>query len=274
MPAGAITGYIDVAQLTLYAFWIFFFGLVYYLRREDKREGYPLESNRGGRVVVQGFPAVPPPKTFLLSDGHIQTSPRVEPPRPVNATPVGAWPGAPSEPTGDPMVSAAGPGSYANRSDEPEMLLHGEGPKIVPLRIASGFFMHEEDPDPRGMTVYGADRIVAGTVRDVWVDRSEVLIRYLEVELTAVTAAVVAPTPAAPPVDVPTPLTVLLPINFAQIDRRRRRVTVSALMARHFATVPATQSAEQITLREEDRITGYYAGGTLYAAPSRLGPMI
>jgi len=31
---GAITGYIDVAQLTLYAFWIFFAGLVFYLRRE------------------------------------------------------------------------------------------------------------------------------------------------------------------------------------------------------------------------------------------------
>ena len=40
MQTGAITGYIDVAQLVLYAFWFFFAGLIWYLRREDKREGY------------------------------------------------------------------------------------------------------------------------------------------------------------------------------------------------------------------------------------------
>ena len=45
MIRGAVTGYIDVAQLVLYAFWIFFVGLIFYLRREDKREGYPLESD-------------------------------------------------------------------------------------------------------------------------------------------------------------------------------------------------------------------------------------
>ncbi len=43
---GAITGYIDVAQMALYAFWLFFAGLIYYLHREDKREGYPLVSDR------------------------------------------------------------------------------------------------------------------------------------------------------------------------------------------------------------------------------------
>ncbi len=38
--------YLDVAQVTLYVFWIFFGCLIYYLRREDKREGYPLELYR------------------------------------------------------------------------------------------------------------------------------------------------------------------------------------------------------------------------------------
>ncbi len=33
---GAITSYIDVAQVVLYAFWIFFAGLIFYLRREDR----------------------------------------------------------------------------------------------------------------------------------------------------------------------------------------------------------------------------------------------
>ncbi len=44
MGTGAITGYIDVAQIVLYIFWVFFFGLVYYLQMESKREGFPLET--------------------------------------------------------------------------------------------------------------------------------------------------------------------------------------------------------------------------------------
>jgi photosynthetic reaction center H subunit len=54
-------GRIDFAQIVLYAFWIFFAGLIWYLRREDKREGYPLVSDRRN-VTVQGFPAIPAPK--------------------------------------------------------------------------------------------------------------------------------------------------------------------------------------------------------------------
>ena len=53
MGTGAITGYIDVAQIALYVFWGFFAALIYYLHQEDKREGYPLESDRSDRVVVQ-----------------------------------------------------------------------------------------------------------------------------------------------------------------------------------------------------------------------------
>ena len=52
---GAITGYIDVAQLVLYAFWVFFAGLIYYLHRENKREGYPLLTDKAGERK-EGFP--------------------------------------------------------------------------------------------------------------------------------------------------------------------------------------------------------------------------
>ena len=72
-----ITQYIDVAQLVLYAFWIFFFGLIYWLRREDKREGYPLESDRRN-VMVQGWPPLPRPKHRLRAAGgkdHVVTHP-------------------------------------------------------------------------------------------------------------------------------------------------------------------------------------------------------
>lgn len=41
--------YIDGAQIALYVFWAFFVGLVIYLRKEDKREGYPLDSPQGPR---------------------------------------------------------------------------------------------------------------------------------------------------------------------------------------------------------------------------------
>ena len=79
MQVGEITGYIDVAQVTLYAFWVFFAGLIIYLRSEDKREGYPLESERSGQVTVQGFPPVPRPKTFRLSHGGSVTVPSTRP---------------------------------------------------------------------------------------------------------------------------------------------------------------------------------------------------
>ena len=49
MGTGAITGYIDVAQVALYAFWIFFFLLVFHLHREGKREGWP--SNLTGKGI-------------------------------------------------------------------------------------------------------------------------------------------------------------------------------------------------------------------------------
>lgn len=56
----------DFAQLALYAFWLFFAGLVIYLRREDKREGYPLQSDHG---PVQGWPAPPGAKEFIPRPG-------------------------------------------------------------------------------------------------------------------------------------------------------------------------------------------------------------
>jgi photosynthetic reaction center H subunit len=64
MGTGAITEYIDVAQLALYAFWLFFFGLVWYLHRESKREGYPLVDSHNPNYEG-GLPGgIPDPKTY------------------------------------------------------------------------------------------------------------------------------------------------------------------------------------------------------------------
>lgn len=253
MHPGAITSYIDVAQLVLYAFWLFFAGLIIYLRREDKREGYPLESDRSGSIRVQGFPSIPKPKIFTLLHGGTATAPREErDTRELRARPIAPWPGAPLEPTGNPMVDGVGPGAYALRADEPDLTLEGHA-KIVPLRVASDFSIEARDPDPRGLPAVGADGIAGGTIRDVWVDRSEALIRYLEVEAEGGRR-------------------VLLPMNFAKVDNRR--VRVQSILGSQFAGVPTTKNPDQVTMLEEERIMAYYGGGTLYATPGRAEPLL
>jgi photosynthetic reaction center H subunit len=255
MKTGAVTGYIDVAQIALYAFWIFFVGLVIYLRREDKREGYPLESDRSDRVRVQGFPAIPAPKTFGLADGGTIQAPRgARDARPIAAQPIGLYLGAPLQPTGNPMLDGVGPASYAARTDRPDTTLDGL-PMIVPLRVAPGFSVAGKDPDPRGMEVYGADRELGGTVHDIWVDRAEPQIRFLEIATRG-------------------PRHVLLPITFAKIDGTRRCVRVKSILGAQFATVPGLADPDQVTRLEEERIMAYYAGGTLYATPARAEPML
>ncbi|MBS0558528.1 MAG: photosynthetic reaction center subunit H [Proteobacteria bacterium] len=257
MPAGAITGYIDVAQLTLYAFWLFFAGLIFYLRREDKREGYPLDSDRGGGVVVQGFPAMPSPKTFLLADGSSVMAPRVEAPQgPIAAVPVGPWPGAPLQPTGNPMTDGVGPAAYANRADHAELTSSEGVPMIVPLRADPRYFLAAEDPDPRGFAVIGADKAVAGTVTDLWIDRSEVVVRYVEIALANQAR------------------TVLVPMTLVRVLGDRRQLSVKSVTAAQFADAPAIKNPESITLLEEDRISAYFASGHMYATPARLGPVL
>jgi photosynthetic reaction center H subunit len=259
MPTGAITSYIDVAQLVLYAFWIFFAGLIYYLHRENKREGYPLQSDRSERaprVTIQGYPAVPDPKTYKLPHGGTAQAPNFrKDTREIKAVPAAGYPGAPLVPTGNPMLDGVGPAAYAERADVPDLTFEGE-PKIVPLRVATDHHLESRDPDPRGMQVIGGDGNVGGVVRDVWVDRSEVLIRYLEVEV-----AMAEGTRRA-----------LLPINFARIGARE--VRVKSIFAEHFAQVPALRNPDQVTLLEEDRICAYYGGGHLYAEPKRQEPWL
>jgi len=257
MPRGAITQYIDVAQLVLYAFWIFFLGLIFYLRREDKREGYPLVYDGEENRPYLNFPPIPEPKTYLLPDGTTVQAPRAdhEPDR-INAEPVAPWPGAPLVPTGDPMRAGVGPGAHAERENVPDRTYEGLV-KIVPLRSAPDVVLVDEDPDPRGMAVVGADGVVAGKVSDVWVDRSEIIIRYLEVD------------PGGDPAR-----RVLLPMTFSDIDGRRRMVRVDAILGSQFANVPKLAKPNEVTFREEDRICAYYGGGTLYATPERAEPLL
>ena len=257
MQTGAITQYIDVAQVVLYAFWIFFAGLIFYLHRENKREGYPLEIEGGGRVIAEGFPSMPKPKSYLLRNGDVVMAPKPAAAEPaLAATSFARHPGAAIEPTGNPLLAGVGPGSYAMRPDVPDLTAHDQT-RIVPLRIAGPLGIDEADIDPRGLQVVGLDGQVGGIVRDLWVDRAEMLFRYIEVEPAgAATGA----------------RTVLLPINFARI--KARFVLVDAITGAQFAGVPTTVSNDQITMLEEEKVMAYYGAGTLYATQSRSEPLL
>jgi photosynthetic reaction center H subunit len=259
METGAITSYIDVAQVVLYAFWIFFAGLIYYLHQEDKREGYPLLSDRSDKVTVQGFPPIPAPKIFLLRDGTTYSAPPGNPDdRDIAAVPTGLWLGAPLVPTGNPMIDGVGPAAWAMREDVPELTAEDDN-RIAPLRVAYNFFIPERDPNPIGMEVVAADGYVAGDVRDIWVDRSEPAVQYLEVEVPAKGGGT---------------RMVLLPMRMVRIDAWNRKVKVASILAHQFADAPTIKDPDQVTKREEDRIMAYFASGHLYAKPSRQEPLI
>ena len=147
------------------------------------------------------------------------------------------------------MLAEVGPGSYAERADVPDTTADGRA-RIVPLRVATDYAVEVRDGDPRGYALIGGDKSAAGTITDVWVDRSEQIIRYLEADIPGVGAR-------------------LVPMNFARVDKRRGTVNVHALFAQHFANVPAIANPDSVTRLEEDKICGYYGAGTLYAHPTR-----
>ena len=179
--------YVDTAQITLYAFWIFFAGLIVYLQREGKREGFPLVSEvepYTHEVVGDAVPQTPPPKMFRLLSGIVIPVPPGQAPRfPEGARPIASFPGAPLEPTGNPLVDGIGPASWCHRIDEPEIDSDGTF-KIKPLRIEEIYRLDPNSHDPRGMIVVGADGLTAGTVVDIWIDALEEAALYLEVSLT------------------------------------------------------------------------------------------
>lgn len=252
---GEISGYIDVAQVAIWLFWILFTGLVLWLRREDRREGYPLFSEPSNTFKGDDFFFIPPPKVFKLPGGGVAKAPSGRPDtREPNATKVAPWPGAPLEPNGDPMLANVGPGSYAERANVPDHMLDGR-PKIVPLRVAKDFACEARDGNPVGYRVLGGDNREAGTITDVWVDRSETIIRYLEMTTGGGRKA-------------------LIPMTFARIHKRREDVVVDAILANHFANVPALANADQITMLEEEKVCAYYGAGTLYATPQRAEALL
>ncbi len=104
------------------------------------------------------------------------------------------------------------------------------------------------------MTVIAADGAVAGTITDLWVDRAEHVIRYLEVDTG--TAKVLAP------------------MAMSKINGGKRQVVIDAINAADFAGVPQPVTPGQVTFYEEERIVSYFGGGYLYANRARQEPIL
>ena len=177
----------------------------------------------------------------------------------IKAVPADSYNGSPMIPTGDPMIDGVGPASWADRSDTPDLTFHGLA-KIIPMRNDATYFVAKGDPDPRGLPVIAADKQVAGTVAEIWVDRAEPQVRYYEVKLANADR------------------TVMLPAGFVQWPNfglwGNDKLLVKAITSAQFANVPAIKSDSQITLLEEDKVMAYFAGGHLYATAERSEPLL
>ncbi len=251
----AFVGNLDLASLTLWLFWIFFALLIFYIQRENMREGYPLENDDGTEAGNQGLFPVPEDKTFLLPHGRGeltvpsgQKSERTD----VALEQTSKANGYPFEPTGNPMTDGVGPASWAERRDEPELDAKGH-PKIVPLSLATAFHV-SAGRNPVGLPVVSGDKQVVGTVTDVWIDEPEQMARYLEYELNDGGGKR------------------LVPVTMMRMWGGK--VMVQSIYAHQFADVPKHAHTNKVTLLEEEKICAYYGGGYLYAAESRQEPQI
>lgn len=248
----------DITEISLYMFFLFFFGLIIYLRREDRREGYPLEQDTNGKLEpIEGILWFATPKKFTLPHGRgMFAAPNAaRDGKKGKSKRLAVWAGAPSIPDGDPFAAGVGPGSYADRSKAIDVTLHGD-PKIVPLRAAPGYAVVGEDPNPVGWSVQGLDGASAGTVSDLWIDRSESLIRYVEVELGAAAG-------------IHAGRRVLLPMTMAAVNKAAKTVETDAVTAAQFAGAPKLSTPDQITFDEEERVAAYFGAGYLYATRNR-----
>ncbi|MEM9287800.1 MAG: photosynthetic reaction center subunit H [Pseudomonadota bacterium] len=255
-----IVGSIDVAQLVLYAFWLFFAGLIWYLQAESRREGYPLEEDVTGKYNKDPWLSLPKPKVFKLRHGHgtrIYPNPDNRDKRPIAARRASAIAGAPLIPTGNPLKDGVGPAAWAERPDYPDAMADGSD-KIIPIARTAHFKVAEGDLDPIGVNVMAADGQIVGQITDVWVDQAESMIRFFEMSVGDERR--------------------IIPLHFAKLQNARggrsKVYYVDALASDLFKDVPQLASPDRITMLEEEKIMAYYGGGGLYGMPGRGEPVL
>ncbi len=246
---GVFTTQIDLAQVLIAATVLAWFVLVWYLQREMKREGYPLEEAIPTvRHSIVGWPDMPPPKTYLRLEGGTATLPQEYERRELAAQPREMYPGAPLYPVGEPLLAGIGPSSYTLRRDEPFLLLSGE-PCLQPVRRTPHLRCVDPAMDPRGLRALGSDFADAGLCVDVWYDDESKIPRYLEVELNAGQGIR------------------LVPIFYCSLRAGSSGFRCDAITGAQFRLAPTIRRPDVITAREEDIVNGFWAGGHMYSAP-------
>ena len=251
---GAI-GNMDVAQIILYAFWFFFAGLIFYLRREDRREGYPLENEvqRGSRP--RDFLWIPTPKTFLRADGRKVQAPNFRPTRgrstrrrPSRGRARRSFrPAIRCPPT-------SGRAATPNAPDEPYQTAEGHD-LLAPLRVATNFAVPAEGANPIGFEVFGADRPLAG------VDQRPLgRPRRIDPALLRSRACTGGKR-------------VLVPVHFADVDSAppRHRQGADGRPVRRRA---GDARPDKVTLLEEDKISAYYGAARSTPRRHRTEPLL
>lgn len=268
MNAAYIVGTFDVAELAFLLFFGFFIALVFYLNKESRREGYPLEDEETGKIHP-GSLFDTGKKSFQLPHGRGTYVPEDVARDDINVPGVQAFraAGAPWVPTGNAMKDGMGPAAWANRSNYPDLTFDGR-PRIVPIANSHELIVSPNDPQLIGWPVKAADGVTVGKVSDIWVDQAEHIIRYLEVE-TNTGKKVLAPMMVAV-VHGNSLIDALLPI----VEDKPKYVEIDAITAAQFDDVPTLETPGIITRYEEDRVQAYFGGGYMYATPERAEPWL
>ncbi len=253
---GQISNQLDIPTLAFWVFALFFLGLVAWLQRESKREGYPLRASPFTTELIEGFPPQPvETRTYILNEGGTTEAPHHYEQAPTHSRPMHQFDGTPFYPLGNPLLAGIGPGSWVMKKDVPALTERGDL-LLQPLRDLHEWSIEKADADPRGMAVFDWRWNEVGVVADVWIDRGIKIIRMLEVRLH----------------DSLYVGRVLVPVHHTQIREKSRRVRVTSLWAHQFADVPMPARPDVITGQEEERLNAYYSAGLFYRADPMTFP--
>ena len=253
---GVIGSQLDIPTIVFWLFVMFFVGLVFWLQRESKREGYPLKASPFTPERMDGFPAPPLlPLTYILNEGGTTQAPHYYPPVQIKAAPVHGFDGTPLTPLGNPLLAGIGPGSWVRKRDEPALTERGDL-LLQPLRLLPEWSVLRQDADPRGMAVFDCRWNPVGRVGELWIDRGIKIIRFLDVQLDAALGG----------------KHVLVPIFHTEIKEASRRVRVTALWAYQFTDIPMPAGPDAITGQEEERLNAYFAAGQFFRGSPSVAP--
>ena len=242
-----VTQHIDLPQLAFWLFFLAFVAICWFLRKNDKREGYPLVASPFVGGAMLGAPDPGTPLTYVLNEGGTTSTPHDYPQAPAAVLPLYRFDGTPFRPTAELLGTSLGPGAWVMRKDEP-MLTEGGELLLQPLRLCHEWSVSRGEANPRGMAVFDCRWRPVGIVADVWIDRGIRIIRHLEVELREQLGGG----------------RVLVPIYHTTIAEAAREIRVTALSGPEFRAIPMPAAPDRITAREEDRLNAYFAAGRFY----------